>query len=254
METPLTSVPLRTDEDDNLIKTNTMLSYLSQRQNAMLPFLPIRGVKERKLVYEKLKGIVAMNESLTNDSVFEKLTQEWNIAEVSIANKVYPKLPCHFIKYVKKWRKNQDRRDAEVASGSNLFTNVLEYVPDCDSMPDFEPLPLTETPDESELSEPTGLAILCQVAAHEAPPAKKIKRTRKKRTCKVVVNGQSCPIPYECKGRSLQDNCVLKTGGDPSKCIKRKISVITERQCRVCGQFGCPGGRNRKLCRSTRKK
>ena len=63
VERSLTFLQLTTNEDDNLIKTNTILHYLCQRQQAVLPFLPIRGTKERKLIYEKLKGIAAMNES-----------------------------------------------------------------------------------------------------------------------------------------------------------------------------------------------
>ena len=121
-------------------------------------------------------------------------------------------------------------------------------------MLDFEPLALTETNDDTTLSEPTTLALLCEVAANEAPPPIKVRRPRKRRTCQVVLNGRSCPIPYGCKGRSNKENCVLRTGGDPSKCVKRKITVFTERQCKVCGQIGCPGGRNKKLCRSARQK
>ena len=87
-------------------------------------------------------------------------------------------------------------------------------------MPDFEPLALTETNDDTTLSEPTALALLCEVATNEAPPPIRISRPRKRRTCQAVLNGMSCPIPYECKGRSNKADCALRTGGDPSKNVK----------------------------------
>ena len=54
-------------------------------------------------------------------------------------------MPCHFARYVKGWRKNQDRRDAEIASGANQLSSALEHVPaDYQSQPIFETCPLDE--------------------------------------------------------------------------------------------------------------
>ena len=53
----------------------------------------------------------------------------WSIKDFSISDKIFPKLPCHFDRYIKGWRKNQDRRDAKVASGSNKLSAALEYIP-----------------------------------------------------------------------------------------------------------------------------
>ena len=85
-----------------------MLVYLSKRQESKFPFLPIRGEKEKKLIYRKLKDIVAINASMSSESMFQKLTKDWNENEVCISSCIYPKLPCHFERYLKKWRKNTD--------------------------------------------------------------------------------------------------------------------------------------------------
>ena len=51
-------------------------------------------------------------------------------------------MPYHFARYIKGWRKNQDRRDAEFASGANRLSQALEYVPEADTGPLFEPQPV----------------------------------------------------------------------------------------------------------------
>ena len=54
-------------------------------------------------------------------------------------------MPCHFARYVKGWRKNQDRLDAEIASGANQLSSALEHVPaDYQSQPIFETCLLDE--------------------------------------------------------------------------------------------------------------
>ena len=110
--------------------------------------------------------------SLHNQNIFEKLTIDWNKTAVSITSKIYPKLSCHFARYVKVWRKNQDRREAEIESGANQLSSALEHVPaDYQSQPIFETFPLDEpliettdnhndpdwAPDENET---TGLEIV----------------------------------------------------------------------------------------------
>ena len=106
-----------------------MLNYLSERQNSEFPFLPIRGHKEKRLIHRKLNEIIGREDSLQNMTVFERLSMDWNSTAISVQNMIYPKLPCHFARYVKGWRKNQDRQDAEIASGANQLNRALEYVP-----------------------------------------------------------------------------------------------------------------------------
>ena len=49
------------------------------------------------------------------------------------------------MRYVKRWRKNQDRCDTEIASGANQLSSSLEHVPpDYQSQPIFETCPLDE--------------------------------------------------------------------------------------------------------------
>ena len=89
-----------------------------------------------------------------------------------MTSKIYPKLPCHFTLYVKGWTKNQDRYNAEIASGANQLSSALEHVQaDYQSQPIFETCPLNEpliettdndndsdwAPDENET---TGLEIV----------------------------------------------------------------------------------------------
>ena len=119
-----------TDSDTQLISKHTTLKYLGDRQQSTIPFLPIRGKNERQLVHRELNKIAANQLSFTNVAVFEELSKTWYSHHVSVASKIYPKMPSHFMRYIKSWRKNQDRRDAEISSGTNRLNDALEYIPE----------------------------------------------------------------------------------------------------------------------------
>lgn len=272
VESPLTSSIKRTDEDDVAISKNPRLGYLCERQGTPYPCLPIRGVNERKLVYKKLKDMVASNESLTSETALERLTKDWNENEVSIQSKIYPKLPCHFARYIKKWRRNQDRRDAEISSGANRLSEVLEHIPENEPLRNFLPSALNDAslqdsnnPMETEpansspatdnaIVEPPnpGLNILSNVSETQQPmvqeetPQEPARKRRRKR-CQ-GYNKIPCPEPDTCDGVRVKANCVLLTGGDKSKEVKRSCAQPSQRRCRVCGVLGCPGGRNQSRC------
>ena len=101
--TELTSNLSVDNEDINDIAKNNMLRYVAKRQNSSVPFLPIRGEKECRLVHQKLNEILASGESLNNQTVFDNLSTEWNTHHVPVSNKIYPKMPYHFARYVKSW-------------------------------------------------------------------------------------------------------------------------------------------------------
>ena len=122
------------DNDKTKLSKNYMLQYLSDRQESSIPFLPIRGKNERQVAHKQLNEIVANQKSLTNHTVFEEICKHRNTHEISPANKIFPKLPYHFIRYVKSWRKNQDRRDAEISSGAKKINAALEHVPQTEIM------------------------------------------------------------------------------------------------------------------------
>lgn len=271
----LTSPFPATENDIKLIQKNQTLKYLSERQKTPFPYLPIRGANERKLVYKKLKEIVANNDSLSNQSVFEKLANDWNSNEVSIEKKIFPKLPSHFIKYVKKWRKNQDIRDAAVGSGANKLSSALEYVPDAaQPMQNFEPVSLndsniygnetgdtptnpTETTAQNSILEPPteGVQLLCQAVGTqtettetettqtETTSNEDSGRRKRKRRCQ-GYNGLACPIPDRCKGHSDRGKCIL----NPNRDVTRSRPQPSQRRCTVCHVLGCPGGRNKSKC------
>lgn len=264
-----------TAKDLELIKKNPTLQYIAERQNTPLPYLPIRSTNEKKLVYQKLKEVVARNESLSNESVFEKLANDWNSNEVSIEKKIFPKLPSHFIKYVKQWRKNQDKRDAAVGSGANKLSSALEYVPAAAQlMQNFKPVSLndsnihgnetgdtpsnpTETTAQNSILEPPteGLELLCQAVGTqtettetettqtETTSNEDSGRRKRKRTCQ-GYNGLACPIPDRCKGHSDRGKCIL----NPNRDVKRSRPQPSQRRCGVCHVLGCPGGRNKSRC------
>ena len=103
------------EQDSTILSKNSSLNYLKARQSSPVPFLPIRGKNERILAHRKLNELVAQQKSMSNQTVFDELCKYWNTYEVSLQNKIYPKLACHFIRYVKSWRKSQDRRNAEIS-------------------------------------------------------------------------------------------------------------------------------------------
>ena len=266
------SVVMPLEHEVKHLRKNRMLYYLGSRQKSILPFLPIRGVNERQLVHAKLNELVQNKQSLSNISVFENLQNNWNAYEVSVERKIYPKLACHFIRYVKSWRKNQDRRDAEISSGADRMNNVLEHVPLSQRILDFERVPLNgiqgqveETalvpfvnnngnPDfgpniDEDDGDAAAMDVLCSVCMTRDETPVREKKKQKRRTCRVVVNGVSCSHPTTCPGRMLQQNCVLHTGGDPSKKVKRKITKIVKfKMCIVCKTKGCRGAQKRYLC------
>lgn len=90
-----------TDEDEAYLSNNKMLTYLAHRQKSKIPFLPIRGKNERKLVHTKLNELVSSSVSMSNQRVYEELCKDWNTHHVDIQKKIYPKLTGHFIRYIK---------------------------------------------------------------------------------------------------------------------------------------------------------
>ena len=246
------------NNESDLFSSNKMLKYLSTRQKSIVPFLPIRGVNEKRLVHQKLNALVANQDSLTNHTVFEEMSKFWNKNDVCVQQKNFPKLACHFIKYVKSWRKNQDRRDAEISSGANRINRALEHVPGCNAMPNFDPVPLAY--EQPNLDEPTelppteqilpALGLLCSVCNTRQAEQPAPKR-KKRKTCRVIVNGESCPHPNTCPGKTNNKNCFLITGGDPDKKVKRKIPNRTRNiRCVVCGVRGCKGAVKRVWCKN----
>lgn len=269
----LTSSLTCTDKDVELLQKHDMLKYLADRQGASLPFLPIRSVNEKKLAHQKLNEIIANNESFSSQQVYDKIAKDWNTHHISISDKIYPKLPSHFIKYVKQWRKNQDRRDAEVASGADKLSEALEYVPHSTNISTFDPAEISETvnspttPTDPTVTEPANsnlgtastetvnpgttqpMMMLCQVC-DDAAKKKKRKRTR---TCQGTYNkktktGEHCPNPTTCAGKNGRANCVLRTGGDETKKTQRTILNRKEAHCFVCGRVKCPGIVQRTEC------
>lgn len=153
----LTTTLAYTEEDTECLKKNKMLSYLAKRQNSALPFLPIRGEAEKRLAHKKLNEIVSNDKSMSNQHVYDNLAETWNTHHVNISAKVFPKLAIHFSRHVKRWQKNQDTKDAEVASGAGKLSAALEHIPTNDTvLENFQPTELLPT-DESntEISTPT---------------------------------------------------------------------------------------------------
>lgn len=270
----LTSTVKASEEDRVKLSKNNTLKYLSERQNSDLPFLPVRGKNERKLIYRKLKDLTAKNESLTSETLLEKLTSDWNENEVSMSLRIFPKMPIHFSKYIKKWRKNQDKRNAEVASGANRLSQVLERVPETEAIVNFEPVSLnsvslhepniptdTETGNsnlatEGAIVEPPnpGLNILSNVSETQQPMVEEETpqeptRKRRRQICR-GIGKTPCTQPYTCRGVKVKSKCVLITGGNRSLEIPRTCPQPSLRRCRVCSVLGCPGGRNRSKCKN----
>lgn len=266
-----------------------MLSYLGSEQQTVVPFLPFRGENELKLVYRKMMEATTNGQSMSNESVFQQMSIDWNTNHVSVKDRIYPKMPIHFIKHLKHWRKNQDRRDAEIMSGSRRLTDVLEYVPEAsNNVRTFQPTSFAEnlatttettataenlttttetttTPNDPTVqTSPTaavpappspatetpivgtgnlsGMQLLCRVCSEAVQPKK-----RRRKTCQ-GYNDVPCPEPETCAGSGNNENCVLITGGDESKKVKRKIVKKTERRCGVCKQFKCKGLGGKKYC------
>ena len=207
--TELTSNLSVDNEDINDIAKNNMLRYVAKRQNSSVPFLPIRGEKECRLVHQKLNDILARGESLNNQTVFENLSTEWNTHHVSVSNKIYPKMPYHFSWYVKSWSKNQDRRDAEIASGSNRLYDALKKVVPAPITESLVPAPLHSNQATTNAISDNGMEILCTAvdthAAIDVRPSQ--HRKKKKRVCRTIVDNQSCPSPDICPGRFNRKNC-----------------------------------------------
>ena len=63
-----------------------------------------------------------------NQTVFEKVIIDWNTNHISMKNKIYPNMTCHFPRYVKAWQKNQCRQDDAVVSESNRCIQEVEHV------------------------------------------------------------------------------------------------------------------------------
>ena len=69
---------------------------------------------------------------ISSSNTIENICKKWNSNEISVQNGIYAKLPIHVAKHIKKWAKNQDRRDAEIASGTRQLYSALEHIPDVD--------------------------------------------------------------------------------------------------------------------------
>lgn len=147
-------------------------------------------------------------------------------------------MPSHFIKYLKQWRKNQDRRDAEISSGSNILREVVEHIPETQPIQNFNPVglgppninPTPKTESDSVVQPPVlGALPLLANTSYAQPNLEETLPKRKKmpKSCKVVHNGMQCPDPLNCLGRINRKNCILITGGDPTKKTKRKILKIS---------------------------
>lgn len=270
VEKSLTSELVITEEDKQKISKNQMLKYLAERQGAPVPFLPIRSTNEKKLIHQKLNQYISEGHSLKSQTTFEKLATDWNQNHIKISDSIFPKMACHFSKYIKSWRKNQDRRDAAIQSGSNLLTEALSHVPNAPARQTFEPAPLNisnrqnsatdRTAATSSLatvdpvSNTTNMETLCQIIETQEPLNENPTNTRpggkkRRKTCMVEVGGQKCPYPNTCPSIAGNANCYLITGGDTSKRTKRKSPVFSgPRKCGVCKRIGCKGSGGRIHC------
>lgn len=252
-----------------------------------MPFLPIRGEAEQKLAHRLLREAVARNESLSNMSLLERICSDWNTNHLSVANKIYPKLPYHFTTYIKRWKKNQSRRDAGLSSGANTLNQVLELVPAANGPNGnnemFQPAPLNSTPTDGEAAEilnstPTDGEVT-EIFPTDSNPAESnlgtdaptmepqpaalamIARAAATQVClpvneeqdPIIPNRRRCMVPgcqdrYKCPGPQGRSNCNSKTGGDPTKKKKRKITKTYTKKCAVCRIQGCPGVNGCKKC------
>lgn len=240
-----------TPNDTAKLKQNEMLHYLTKRQGGLLPFLPIRSEKERKLVHIQLNLLVSKQQSLTSMNVFENLAIEWNTHHISISDQIYPKLPCHFSKYVKAWRKNRDRRDAEISSGARQVRDALEHVPmGPTTVPTFFPVNLNPASTQ-QISETDNTSLLFMATAASTQPQISTKPTRppqRTRLCRMIVDGINCPDPFNCRGKNNRKNCMLIVKGNPSKIKCRSIVNRKKPHCFLCGKQGCIGTTLRSRC------
>lgn len=262
-----TSSITASEEDKEALKKNKMLSYLAQRQKSPIPFMPIRGESEKRLVHRKLNEAVSNNNSLTNQSIFDSIADDWNSNEINVAKKRYPKLPSHFSKYLKRWRKNQDRRDAEIYSGSNRLSTVLERIPESINMGTFESRPLdhgqnSDNPteisptqcspatdnavveqSESTVEQSQAMVMLSNIAGGRQPVATEVAQPntsarKRTRTCQV----KGCTNPSTCSGSSRQKSCPAHPDYDPSKKVKRTVTNKGTPKCFTCGLATCKTG------------
>jgi len=218
------------ERDKAIISKNPTLKYLAERQDVPVPFLPIRGEAERRLIHRMLNEALSEGESLSNQTIFEVIANKWNAEHVAVHKKIYPKLPIHFAKYVKSWSKNQDRRDAAVISGADRLAEALERVSHSQNNEMFDILPLNnnsndptdETPATTSpgtenaaiVEPPSGMDALCQ-AVETQPPAQvdepNQQKMPKRKTCIQKIGKRKCPFPQTCPGRVTNANCWLYT-------------------------------------------
>ena len=64
------------------------------------------------------------------------------------------------------------------------------------------------------------LQILCQACS-----TKQTRRVPKKKTCHGPTGNDNCLDPIRYPGKSDRENCIKKTGGNPTKKVKRKVKV-----------------------------
>lgn len=69
------------------------------------------------------------------------------------------------------------------------------------------------------------------------------RKRRRPKTCKVP----GCPAPVRCPGSYMRENCVLNTGGDPAKKVKRKKHQPFKRHA-ACKVPDCPSHHSRNRC------
>lgn len=283
----LTSILAYTQDDLTHLSKKKSLLYLTERQKTTLPFLPIRGENEKKLIHRKLNEIVASNTKMGSKAVYDKLVLDWNTHHISIENNTYPKLAGHFSRYVKGWIRNQNRRDAAIASGSNKLFEALEYMPDAEAMPTFQPSEISarqvstiqtaspsfptdnlQDPTETPVQDTQNMCVLIDAACRQEPVAEtetetetekqvaeaetqteeqEPKRKKRKKTCQ-GWGPLPCPDPSICPGAQWKRNCIRRTGGKEELKEKRTITKTYERTCQVCGGKGCPGSQNQGNC------
>lgn len=268
----LTASVVHSDEDVAILSKNRTLTYLAERQQSPIPFMPIRGENEKKLIHKKLNEVLVSGQSFANQRVYNKIADDWNTHHISVKDKTFAKMPSHIFKYVKGWKKNQNRRDAEVGSGANRIFDAVEYVPDpVNNLQTFQPLEIsgtnetatptiptdslggdTQDPTEIAVQETPAMCVACPVDEGEdgevqEQPKKKKKFTRRSKRCQ-GWGDRPCGDPDNCTGAQFKRNCVNRTGGNPDLMEKRTITKSYERTCQECFSKGCPGSQNRGNC------
>ena len=73
-----------------------------------------------------------MGEAIANGSpsnVFATMTEKWN-SSLYISKKTFTKNEVQLCKQFKRWKKSRNAKNAEVASGANVYLAALHHVPE----------------------------------------------------------------------------------------------------------------------------